>query len=223
MSTSDVRTSAGSKLLIFGAAPAQYTIAAFAALAWVEVAEITDLGEFGREYSQVTHSPLSSRRIVKRKGSFNEGSMTVPMARDATDEGQALMTAASLSDDSYSYCIELQDGSRHYFTAQCMSYKTGVGGVDSITGRTAQLEVDNAILEAAATSFALNYSAPVGEGAIVGLAQQSVLRGTSGKPVFAQAAANHEFVKWSDDVQDNPRLDANVQAAVTVTAEFKTV
>lgn len=221
MSTSDVRTSAGSKLLVCAALPANYTIAAFQALAWVEVAEITDLGEFGREYSQVTHSPLSSRRVVKRKGSFNEGSMTVPMARDATDEGQALMTAASLTDDSYSFCIELQDRSRFYFSAQCMSYKTNVGGVDSITGRTAQLEVDNAILEAAAISFALSYSAPAAEGDIVGQSQQTVPRGGTGKPVFAQAKAGFEFVQWSDGVADNPRSDANVQAAVSAAAEFK--
>jgi hypothetical protein len=221
MSTSDVRTSAGSKLLVCAALPAAYTIAAFQALPWVEVAEITDLGEFGREYNQVTHSPLSSRRIVKRKGSFNEGSMTVPMARAASDEGQALMSAASLSDDSYSYCIELQDGSRFYFSAQCMSYKTNVGGVDSITARTAQLEVDNAILEAAAVSFALSYSAPADQGSIVGQAQQAVLRGGAGKPVFAQAGTGFEFVKWSDDVADNPRSDTNVQAAITVVAEFK--
>lgn len=221
MSASDVRTSAGSKLLVCAALPAAYTIAAFQALPWVEVAEITDLGEFGREYNQVTHSPLSNRRIVKRKGSFNEGSMTVPMARAASDEGQALMSAASLSDDSYSYCIELQDGSRFYFSAQCMSYKTSVGGVDSITARTAQLEVDNAILEAAAVSFVLSYSAPSAEGSIVGQAQQAVLRGGAGKPVFAQAGTGFEFVKWSDGVTDNPRSDTNVQAAVTAAAEFK--
>lgn len=221
MSTSDVRTSAGSKLLVCASLPTEYTAAAFQALNWTEVAEITDLGEFGREYNQVTHSPLSSRRILKRKGSFNEGSMTVPMARDATDAGQILMTAASLSDDSYSFCIELQDGSRFYFSAQCMSYKTNVGGVDSITGRTAQLEVDNAILEVAAVSFALSYSAPEAEGAIVGMGQQTVLRGGTGKPVFAQAKAGFEFVQWSDGVTDNPRSDTNVQAAVTAAADFK--
>lgn len=221
MSTSNVRTSAESMLLICATLPVTYDLAGFEALSWDEVAEITDLGEFGREYNQVTHSPLRSRRVVKRKGSFNEGSITIPMARDADDQGQALLTAASLSDESYSYCIQLQDGSRYYFSAQCMSYKTNVGGVDSITNRTAQLEIDNAIIEGAAVSYGLTYTATAGQGGIVGPATQSVLRGGSGAPVFAKADAGFHFLKWSDDKTINPRVDSNVQANLNVNAVFE--
>src|SRR2546427_10787750 len=56
-----------------------------------------------------SHSPLATRRIVKRKGSFNDGSLSVPMARDMNDEGQVLLKAASVSDDSYSYCIRSEE------------------------------------------------------------------------------------------------------------------
>ena len=144
---SNVRTSAGSTLDITSALPATYNAAGYAALAYKAVAEITDLGEFGREYSKVEHKPLANRRVVKRKGSFDEGSMSLSLGRDLEDEGQIELRAASESDASYAYRITLQDGTKFYFTAQCMSFKTRIGGVDDITGATTSLEIDNDILE----------------------------------------------------------------------------
>ncbi len=219
---SNARTSAGSTLSVFAGSPATYDKAGFEQLNFTEVAEITDLGEFGREYNQVTHSPVKNRRIVKRKGSYNEGSISLPMARDASDAGQKILTAASLSDDSYSYCIRLQDGSRFFFTAQCMSFKTSVGGVDSITGKTAQLEIDGEIVEGDVVSFTLEYIAGA-NGSIQGVAEQVVLQGANGAPVFAQAAQGFSFQKWSDDKAANPRVDVDVKANLAVTASFVAV
>lgn len=216
---SNARTTAGSSLLVCPIVPATYDRAGFQALDFTEVGEITDFGEFGREYSQVTHSPVKNRRTVKRKGSFNEGSISLPMARDASDAGQKLLDAAVLSDASYSYCIRLQDGTRYFFTAQCMSFKTTLGGVDSITGKTAQLEIDDDILEVVSASFTLTYQAGP-NGSIQGVAQQTVLEGGTGTLVFAKAAQGFVFEKWSDNKTDNPRLDVPVTANLSVTASF---
>ena len=220
--TSDVRTSAGSTLMVFAGKPVTYDEAGFKQLQFVEVAEITDLGEFGREYSLVNHAPLKDRRVVKRKGSFNEGSLSLPMARSARDAGQRILTAASLSDDSYSYCIRLQDGSRFFFTAQCMSFKNSVGGGDSITGKTAQLEIDGEIIEVAGMNYELKYVAGP-DGSIQGDPDQVVTEGGSGTPVFAQAEQGFAFQKWSDNKTNNPRIDTGVKAAVSVTATFAAV
>jgi len=217
--TSDVRTSAGSTLMVFAGKPVAYTEAGFKQLPFTEVAEITDLGEFGREYAQVTHTPLKNRRVVKRKGSFNEGSLSLPMARAASDAGQAILTAASLTDDSYSYCIRLQDGARFFFTAQCMSFKTRVGSGDSITGKTAQLEIDGEILEVAGMTYELKYTAGA-NGSIQGDAEQVVAEGGSGAPVFAQAAQGFVFQGWSDNKTGNPRIDTGVKAGVEAAATF---
>lgn len=222
MSSEDVQTSAGSTLRVCPNRPAQYTPAGYKALQWTEVAEITDLGEFGREYSKVTHNPVSTRRTNKRKGSFDEGAITLPMARSKNDAGQKLMAAASESDDSFSYCIRLQDGTCHYFTAQCMSFKTNVGGVDSITGKTAVLEIDSDILEVEPQTFQLKYEAGA-NGSILGVPTQTVAEGGSGTPVTAKAAAGYAFERWSDNSTDNPRVDTQVIAAVTVTASFVAV
>lgn len=217
---SNVRTSAGSSLAICAAAPATYNLVGFQALTFVEVGEITDLGEFGRQYELVTHNALAARRTVKRKGSYNDGSITLPLARDVEDDGQVLLKAASLSDDSYSYRITTQDGTDFYFSAQCMSFTNVIGGTNSITGHNAMLEIDNDILEASAVSYTLTYTAGA-NGSILGTSPQTVLRGADGIPVAAVPAATYEFVSWSDGSTANPRIDTDVLASKTVTATFQ--
>lgn len=140
-------TSAGTTLSISAAAPAIYDAAGFLALTWTEIGEVSDLGEFGRQYNLVTFNTLGNRRTVKRKGSYNDGTIAAQMARVPSDAGQAILTVAVDSDTSYSVKIVLQDGTIFYTTAQIMSYTTNVGNVDQITSATVNLEIDNDIIE----------------------------------------------------------------------------
>jgi hypothetical protein len=105
------------------------------------VGEITDLGEFGREFALVTHNPVGTRGTQKFKGSFNEGTMSLSLGLDTDDAGQIIMKAASLSDDNYSFMVTTQSGDRYFFQAKVMSFKVGVGSVDSITTATCTLEL----------------------------------------------------------------------------------
>lgn len=149
-------TSAGSTIFISAGKPAspvapapadQYTAAAYAALTYVEIGDVSEIGEFGREYNLVTFNPLAKRRTVKRKGSFNDGTISIQMARVPSDAGQTILTEAVDDDDSYSIKILLQDGTIFYTSAQILSYTTNIGGVDQITAATVNLEIDNDILE----------------------------------------------------------------------------
>lgn len=142
-----INTSAGSKLFVTASAPATYTQAGFSALTFTEVGELTNLGEFGREYALVTHNPVGDRRTIKRKGSFNEGSISLEMALDNDDAGQVLLKAAADSDMSYSFKLQTQNGDIYYFSAQTMSFRVSVGTVDQITSATAMLEIDGDIIE----------------------------------------------------------------------------
>lgn len=135
------RSSAGATFSLSAAQPATYTEAGYEALTWTEVGEVTNLGETGREYNQVTHQPLKTRGIVKLKGSFNAGSFELQFAYDSDDAGQILLRAASVDDDNYSCKILYQDGSARYFQGQVMTFKQGVGGVDDITSGTSMIEV----------------------------------------------------------------------------------
>jgi len=140
-------TSAGTDISISAALPVTYLAATFAALTWTSIGEVTDLGEFGRVYNVVKLNLLKDRRTVKRKGSYDDGTIAAQMARVPSDAGQTLLTAAVVSDNSYSIKVTLQDGTIFYFTAQISSYTTNVGSVDQITSATVNFEIDNDIIE----------------------------------------------------------------------------
>jgi hypothetical protein len=141
-----VRTSAGTILKVTASAPSAYTSAGYNTLFTTSpvpatVGEITDLGEFGREFALVTHNPVGTRGTQKFKGSFNEGTMTLSLGLDTDDAGQIIMKAASLSDDDYSFKVTTQNGDKYFFRAKVMSFKVAVGSVDSITTATCTLEI----------------------------------------------------------------------------------
>ncbi len=136
-----VRTSAGTTLKISSNAPATFDPTGYAALTYTAVGEITDLGEFGREFALVTHNAVGSRGTQKYKGSFNEGTMNLTLGLDTDDAGQVLMKAASLSDSPYSIQVQTQNGDKYFFQAMVMNFKVGVGSVDSITTASCVLEL----------------------------------------------------------------------------------
>ena len=142
----DVQTSAGTVLSVSATAPATYDQAGFAALTFTDIGEITDMGEFGKTYNLVTHQPLATRRTVKRKGSFNDGALSLQLARVPDDAGQVVLQAGLDSDDSYSFKVALQDGEIQYFSGQIMSYTNNVGSADQINGSAVSVEIDNDIV-----------------------------------------------------------------------------
>lgn len=138
---SGVRTSAGTTIGVSASAPATFNSVGYSALTFVNVGEVTDLGEFGREYALVSHNPVGSRGTQKFKGSFNEGTMTLSIGLDTDDAGQVQMKAGSLSDSNYSFEVTTQNGDKYYFQAKVMSWKVSVGSVDSITTASCSLEL----------------------------------------------------------------------------------
>ncbi len=69
-------------------------------------------------------------------------------------------------------------------------------------------------------TFTLDYAAGA-NGHLTGVTHQTdVVYGTDGTAVTAVADTGYHFVKWSDDVTDNPRTDTSVMADVDVTAQF---
>lgn len=136
-----VKTSAGSTIKIFAGQPSTFDSTGYNALAMTLIGEITDLGEFGRKYNLVTHNPLATRSTIKKKGSYNEGSIALQLGLDDADAGQIIAKAASLSDNDYSFCITIQSGKKYYFQAQVMSFMPNVGSVDKITTASINLEL----------------------------------------------------------------------------------
>lgn len=136
------RSSAGTTLGLSATLPASFDETGFDAVTHTTLGEVTDIGgDIGRVYNLITHQPLSSRATEKRKGSYNSGSITVQLALDDDDAGQIIGKTALNSDDPVSVALTLQDGSVRYFKAFVMSFPINVGGVDTITNATIQLEI----------------------------------------------------------------------------------
>jgi len=135
-------TSAGTTLAISAGNPASFNQAGFEALTFTTIGEITSLdGDIGRVYNLVTHNPLATRATVKKKGSYNSGSITIPLAIDRDDAGQIIAQAALLSDSNYSLKVTLQNGRDIYFQGIVMSFPINMGGVDAITSGTITVEI----------------------------------------------------------------------------------
>ena len=150
---SAAQTAAGSKLYVSASLPATYDKAGFEALTWTEIGEVTTIPSHGATYNIVTHSPLATRQIIKRKGSFDNGTLEVPYAYDideTPDAGQALISSALNDDDSYSFWVDIKQKKAHYFTAVIAGNPTEPGGVDSIIMKTVSVAIDDNVLEVAA-------------------------------------------------------------------------
>lgn len=145
MAVSAAFTSAGTTLHVAAAAPATYDAAGFAALTWVKVGEIVDLGSYGKKYNLVTHNPIDDRKTVKRAGSYNNGTMSVKMARVPANAGQTILV--DNQGEIISVKITLQDATVNYFQAVVMGYATEIGSVDTITSATVDLEVTEDVVE----------------------------------------------------------------------------
>lgn len=136
-----VHSSAGTSLKVSASAPATFDATGYNALTFTTVGEVVDLGEFGREYNLITHNPIATRGTQKLKGSFNEGAVTLQLGLDTDDAGQILLKTAANSDNNYSFLVTTQNGDKYYFQAKVMSFKVGVGSVDSVTSATVSLEL----------------------------------------------------------------------------------
>jgi len=68
-------------------------------------------------------------------------------------------------------------------------------------------------------TYNVNYIAGA-NGSLTGSSAQIVNHGASSTAVTAVPNVGYHFVKWSDDSTDNPRIDANVTADLSFTAEF---
>lgn len=136
-----VQTVAGTHIRISAGQPATFNAAGYAAMTFTNIGEITDGGEHGREYAEVTHNPIDTRGTQKFKGSFNEGTKTLQLADDIEDAGQLLLKAALLSDSDYSFEVEYQDGSIDYFQAKVMSFRKATSTVDTIQSASVGLSI----------------------------------------------------------------------------------
>lgn len=152
--TTKAQSVAGTVLSISATLPTTYDVAGFQAVAASAqvVAEVTDMGSYGKTFSLITHSPVGDRKKYKLKGDYDNGKLALKLAKATlanTDAGQALLLAASNSDADYTFIFKLQDGSHAYMTGKVMSFTTMMGAVNSILGADVSVEVTSDVVESA--------------------------------------------------------------------------
>lgn len=149
MAVGDIHSAALTKLSIATTSGvATQDLAGFQAKTYVEVGEVTSIGDFGAKYNIINHSPLANPIIQKFKGSKDNGKGSFEFANKTTDAGQIAMKAASDSYSSYAIKVEEQDGSVTYFLALISGFSKKIGTIDNIVSISADFEITSALVEA---------------------------------------------------------------------------
>lgn len=136
------------------ALPATDTAAEYAALTWVEIGEVEDMGEFGDESSDVTFASVGDGRTRHLKGVRDAGTLALVCGRDPADVGQIALKTAEKTKFSYPIKVQAADAisedytdSVYYFNAKVMSARDNYGSVDNVVRTNFSLGIDSAIIE----------------------------------------------------------------------------
>ena len=148
VATSLAMTSATTKVYIAaGQTPATYDAAGFNALTWVEITELSSIGELGGQHTVVTHIPVGTAAVVKRAGSTNYGTMEMTGARTTEAVQDSVRSVfASRASTPFKVVYPTALGETDMFTGICTNVRTNVGNADQILGLSLTCEIDNEVL-----------------------------------------------------------------------------
>lgn len=150
-----ITTASGSKVYI-GPVPADTvdTITEFAALTYVEIGEVQNLGEFGDQSNDVTFTSLSDGRVRHLKGARDAGVLALVCGRDPLDLGQIALRAAEKTKFAYAIKIVAADAqsedytdSTFYLKALVQSARDNFGENDSVVTTTFNLGITSQVWE----------------------------------------------------------------------------
>lgn len=151
MAANKITTVANSSLWVAAASPLTFDGPGFAALTWVRVGEVTDMGTvMGREYNTSTHAPIDTALQTEKKASYKLGNAEFKCGWDESDAGQVIVQAASLNTTIPSFKVLKSNGAIRYFTAQVAKFTEELGTVDNIVqGAITLLRQTDTVLVAA--------------------------------------------------------------------------
>ncbi|MYM37262.1 hypothetical protein GTP38_23325 [Duganella sp. FT94W] len=129
----DFETVAGQKLFVCKTLPATKSAADYAALAWVEVGSITNVGSVkGRSYNTSTLATVGNAMNRSKKASYSLPDASFECAWVEDDAGQIIIEAGANSYDTYAFKLEKeQSGALRYFTAQVKEFIENNGTSDN--------------------------------------------------------------------------------------------
>jgi hypothetical protein len=150
-----ISATAKSKLSI-GTVPGEeddFDVATFAADTYKQVKNVENMGEFGSEAEVIVGKFIDQSYARKLKGTRDNGSMTIVVGHDASDEGQIALKAAEKTEFVYRFKVELNDkpeggtNTIYYFAALVASAKSTLDEADNIVKTTFILAITGEVLE----------------------------------------------------------------------------
>lgn len=150
-----ISTTAGTKIYIGPVRePTVDTAGEYAGLAYVEIGEVENLGEFGDESTIVTFLSVGDSRTRKLKGSRDAGTISLTVGRDPFDAGQEDLNDAEATKFEYAFKVVVADApdvgyadSVFYFGALVASARGTFNGADDVTRKSYQLAINTPIIE----------------------------------------------------------------------------
>lgn len=136
------------------------TVSDFDALAentWVKVGGITNIGEFGATFQEITSDPIDSDVTHKYKGMRNDGSVALTLERLADDIGQQKLVEALSSYADYAFRVVLNDlpsgtgakATRLYFPGKVLTFMTNISGANNLVTATCNVSINGPTVEGA--------------------------------------------------------------------------
>ena len=133
--------------------------AAYAALSYVEIGNVTSIGGYGDESADVTINILGDGRRRRGKGSRDAGLMAINVAWDSTDAGQAALKAAEESTANFAFKVVLPNRLNatgtdeiDYFEGLIMSRRGSDLQNDQIATKTFNVAINSGVVEVPPTA-----------------------------------------------------------------------
>lgn len=130
----------------------------YAALTWVEVKGVTNLGEFGDSSSDITSTELGDDRVQHAKGARDGGTPAIVCNNKPSDPGQIAMYASEAEPFDFPMKIVFPDkktptgiGSTRYFKGKVMSVRESVGSANNPISVTFNIGINSPTVRVAAS------------------------------------------------------------------------
>ena len=143
---SNVVSGSGSLLYVSAALPSTEDQTGFEALTWTQVTEVTEIGEYGKEWDSIEHAPVDTRKVETIKGNYRNGGVGLSIGSVPSDTGQGILLTASDADADISFKIDRNDGKIDYVIGKVFSYKPTVSG-GSILSISSQITFNGDIVQ----------------------------------------------------------------------------
>ena len=142
-----VQTSTGITVGIVAATPATFDESGFAALTYINIAELTSVGVYGSTQEQVDHNPLVGAK-EKYKGQNDNGSLDMEYGIDTTDAGQLLLSAGAggaANFTEHSVEVKYSDGAIDYIYGYVFGSSKNPGSINSIVSGSSSVGINELI------------------------------------------------------------------------------